>query len=422
MNRRDLDIDEQIERLKRRIQREVMARKAAEELLEQKSLEVFSANQKLQQVNSELNEALSANVKALNESEAERFTMFDHATSGIALVTQGRLVRINERLSSMLGLEERDVLEKPIIDFIFEEDRKLFKNSNSSNELVEIRLLRHPESMTWISVQSHPVKGQDGKYMYDVYMLDDIQQRKNAAARQELLVQQLQETNSQLEDFARIVSHDLKAPLNGIKTVIGWINESKASNLDEEFQNYLGLVTDRADKMYRLIDGVMQYSKAVNTEDDQTSIFNVGKAVEEAAQFMVVPKHIKIRIHGEFPEIRANWFKTKQLFSNLIDNAIRHIDKPLGEISITCSSTPLYWTFRVTDNGKGIKKEHFNKIFKIFSTMDTSGKHTGIGLSLVSKIVEQYGGEIGVDSEFGKYTTFKFTFNKETVSTDGKKT
>ena len=126
------------------------------------------------------------------------------------------------------------------------------------------------------------------------------------------------------------------------------------------------------------------------------------------------PDHIQITIDPDFPTIVAERTRMFQVFQNLISNAVKFLDKPRGEISVQCQEDGAYWKFSVADNGPGIEPRHQDRIFQIFQTLQSRDEveSTGIGLALVKKIVELYGGTIWVESTIGKGSTFSFTLQK----------
>ena len=126
------------------------------------------------------------------------------------------------------------------------------------------------------------------------------------------------------------------------------------------------------------------------------------------------PENIKVKVEGDFPTVITEKTRLEQVFQNLISNAGKYMDKPEGRIKIACSENENHWTFSVADNGPGIEEKHFKKIFQIFQTLAPRDEieSTGVGLSLVKKIVEMYGGNVWVESEVGKGSSFFFTLPK----------
>jgi two-component system, LuxR family, sensor kinase FixL len=140
----------------------------------------------------------------------------------------------------------------------------------------------------------------------------------------------------------------------------------------------------------------------------------LNKVIKEIIELLSPPENIKIIVNTELPTIKGEIIYIEQIYQNLISNAIKFMDKPEGEINISCSSQEDFWEFSVSDNGAGIDEKYFNKIFMIFQTLQPRDKFesTGIGLSIVKKIVETNGGKIWLESAINKGTTFYFTLPK----------
>jgi signal transduction histidine kinase len=128
------------------------------------------------------------------------------------------------------------------------------------------------------------------------------------------------------------------------------------------------------------------------------------------------PENIDITVENELPVLLCERAQILQVFQNLLGNAVKYMDKPRGQIRIDCVEEDAFWKFSVTDNGPGIEKRHFDRIFKLFQTLSPSEKveNTGIGLSIVKKIIELNGGSVSVESEVGEGSTFVFTLPKQT--------
>lgn len=253
-----------------------------------------------------------------------------------------------------------------------------------------------------------------------VWSFRDVTERVRAQEKQARLVQELErasqrfeKANKELNDFAHVVSHDLKAPLRGIRTLADWIATDCGEQLSAEGREQLGLLQCRAGRMQDLIDGILQYSRAGHVQDDRVRI-ELKSLVAEVVDMLAVPAHIEITVVDELPEVELERVRVFQVFQNLISNAIKYMDKPRGHITIGCQDGDGWWTFRVTDNGPGIDEKYHEKIFQLFQTLAPrdSCESTGIGLTLVKKIVELYGGEVWLESTPGEGSTFFFTLPK----------
>jgi len=229
---------------------------------------------------------------------------------------------------------------------------------------------------------------------------------------QELLVKELALQNQELNDYAHIVSHDLKSPLRSIEALVSWLKEDYGDAIGEEGTTQINLIVTHLEKMDALITGILNYSsidKEVHTERQ----LDLNELVTETVALMHLSDHIKIKIH-KLPTIMADRFKIQQLFQNLIGNAISSIDKPQGMIEVIARDLDDGYQFEIKDNGKGINPAYFHKIFQVFQKLENDSESTGIGLSIVKKIVHFYDGKIWLDSAEGVGTTFYFTLPQTT--------
>jgi signal transduction histidine kinase/drug/metabolite transporter superfamily protein YnfA len=245
------------------------------------------------------------------------------------------------------------------------------------------------------------------------HLKDEISEREKAEHKQTELLRELESANQELKDFAYIASHDLKAPLRAIKTLADWISTDYADKLDQDGQEQLKLLKQRVDRMHNLIDGILQYSRVGRVREKNVNV-QLDKLLPEIIDTLAPPANIKITVDTELPTIKCEETRITQVFQNLLSNAVKYMDKPEGSIRVGCSEEGESWKFSVSDNGPGIEKQHWERIFKIFQTLAPRDEFesTGIGLTVVKKIVEIYGGRIWLDSEVGKGTTFFFTFPK----------
>lgn len=233
---------------------------------------------------------------------------------------------------------------------------------------------------------------------------------KISRQREELL-KNLEKQNQELNDYAHMVSHDLKSPLRTINTLASWIVEDSDGRLDDETKKSLGLIQYNVEKMDLLIKGILDYSSVDKHEAENRNI-DCNQLLEEIIQTIMLPKNIEAQIMPNMPRIEGNYFRFRQLFQNIIENAVKYNDKEAGLIEIGCHEAKGEYTFHVKDNGKGIPKAYFDKIFNIFTKLDNNDNSSGIGLSIVKKIVSFYNGRIWLESTENEGTTFYFTLPK----------
>jgi light-regulated signal transduction histidine kinase (bacteriophytochrome) len=228
----------------------------------------------------------------------------------------------------------------------------------------------------------------------------------------------LERTNRELDKFASIVSHDLKAPLRAIGNLTEWIEEDAGAVLPASSQKNFGIIKQRVKRMEDLIQAILDYSKADKRVGDEMMV-DTGKLVHDISEFIGIAPNVKLTV-GDLPVMKTDKTRIQQVLSNLISNAVKHNDNPNPEVSITSVEEAKGWLFTVKDNGPGIEMQFHEKIFVIFQTLSRRDQveNTGVGLAIVKKIVEDHGGSIWVESDAGKGAEFKFFWPKEKKQKD----
>ncbi|MBU7585614.1 MAG: GHKL domain-containing protein [Nostoc sp. TH1S01] len=241
----------------------------------------------------------------------------------------------------------------------------------------------------------------------------EIVQRKKSQERMAELLQELKHTNQELNDFAYIVSHDLKAPLRGIGLLSEWLMNDYADKFDNEGKDLINKILIRVNKLQNLIDSILEYSRIGRIREEKREV-NLHNIVRDVIEILEPSKDIQIEISEIFPIIYCEKTKIEQVFQNLLSNAIKFLGKPQGKIIVGCTEEEDYWKISIADNGIGIEEKYFTKIFQIFQKLSPTpdSESTGIGLSIVKKIVEMYGGSIWLESQVDQGSTFFFTIKK----------
>jgi signal transduction histidine kinase/HAMP domain-containing protein len=230
-------------------------------------------------------------------------------------------------------------------------------------------------------------------------------------------VRDLRRSNKELQDFAYVAAHDLKAPLRGIGTLTDWIASDYADRFDEQGRQQLHLLKGRVSRLSELIDGILHYSE-IGRVVARLEAVDLNGLIPEVVALLDPPERVEVAIQGSLPVVVCEKIRVGQVFRNLIDNAIKYMDKAHGRIEIGCSEQSGFWRFFVSDNGPGIDARYFDKIFQMFQTLAPRDEResTGIGLAVVKKIVELCGGTIWVESRVGEGSTFFFTLPKRDLS------
>lgn len=229
--------------------------------------------------------------------------------------------------------------------------------------------------------------------------------------REELLLS-LEKQNKELNEYAHMVSHDLKAPLRSIDTLINWFIEDNQVMMNDANTKSLNLILSNVEKMDLLIKGILDYS-AIEKQNDDDRIIDLNILVDEILRTNSVQSHVDIQIKNELPKIFGNDFRFKQLFQNLIQNGIKYNNKENIEIEIGSTEDDNEFIFYIKDNGIGIQEKYQSKIFDIFSKLENNDSSSGIGLSIVKKIIDFYNGKIWLESQENKGTIFYFTIVRE---------
>ena len=231
----------------------------------------------------------------------------------------------------------------------------------------------------------------------------------------ESTIQQLNEANRELRELTFIAAHDLKTPMRGIGILAGMMAEDYHDKLDEKGRKSLDMLVGRARRMGNFIDGLVVYSKLGPAIGEKEEI-NLNDILKEVStELQASETNIEVTIETELPLVMAKRTHIVQVFRNLLDNAVKYMNKPEGQIKIGCVEEDGFWKFSVADNGPGIEERYFEKIFKIFQILSNrdDSESTGMGLAVVKKIVEMYGGRVWVQSEVGSGSTFFFTLPKQ---------
>jgi two-component system, sporulation sensor kinase E len=231
-------------------------------------------------------------------------------------------------------------------------------------------------------------------------------------SQKELLLQKLKHQNEQLNDYAHLVSHDLKSSLRSLSALLSWVKEDCSEKIGEESIGNLNLMEAKIEKMDQFLEDIINYSEIAKV-DLKISRIDLNELVNKIIGSIYIPQNIKVIVNGNLPVIKADARRFRQVFQNLIKNAVNFNNKENGLVEIGVEEAEDFYTFSIKDNGRGIPKEYHEKIFNTFTTLGYHEKSTGIGLSIVKRVLNLTGGEIWLESEISVGTTFYFTIPKK---------
>lgn len=327
------------------------------------------------------------------------------------------ILMINQSFSEISGYTETEILGKKGMDiFLVDKDAKILAEENKKRQRgtsnsYELKVkIKSGETRHWL-ISGAPNYNINGEVIGSIGIHLDITNLKNLQLQKENLLSKLEKSNNELQEYAHIVSHDLKSPLRSIDALIQWIKEDNKGKINEESLQNFSHIETTLEKMEQLISDVLEYS-SVGSDDSEKLNVDTDILIKEIIRILYVPDYIEVKVLNKLPVIKGDKTKLQQVFQNLISNSIKFIDKPKGIITIDVKSVGKFYQFSIKDNGIGIDEKFHDKIFKIFHSLNKSKESSGIGLSIVKKIINLYKGDIWLESKPGIGTIFYFTLKK----------
>ena len=360
----------------------------------------------------------------LKMSERRYRGLFESMMDGVVQTDgDGRYLEANDAFLEMVGYSLDELRGLTYRDITPEKwhgmDEQIMSNEierRGFSEEFEKEYIRKDGTVVPIAVRVWAGEGEAGRKEFWA-VIRDITQRKQNERIIEKSVRDLARSNEELKQFAYAASHDLQEPLRGMTGFSELLLERYGGKLEDDAHEFLSFIVDAAARMRRLINDLLSYSR-LNTRAKPFAKADVAEIIETAMLNLtaLIDEHDARIETGPMPTISCDRQQMTQLFQNLIGNSIKY--RRPGErprVSITVEEIPGYWLFRVQDNGIGIKEEFLDVIFQMFQRLHSKDEYegTGIGLAICRKIVERHGGEIWVESEYGKGARFSFTIAKD---------
>lgn len=356
---------------------------------------------------------------AFQESERHFSAAFDDSPIGMDLVDlNGRFLRVNAAYCKMLGYTSEQLQGKHIRDITYPDDlpadqqsMREFLTGKRRTYQTEKRYVCANGELLWALLNVTMVADAEGLPLHFVGQVQDITPLKRDEAELRQQADELARSNQELDEFAYIASHDLKTPLRGIDNLSKWIEEDASGSLSETSREHLRKLRQRVARLERLLDDLLQYSRAGHQLGDLMPI-QTGPLVRYIVEILAPPAGFVVNVAEDLPRIKTHKAPLELVFRNLIDNAIKHHDRTEGYIEVSAVSRGRFMEFCVSDDGPGIPSDYHVRIFRMFQTLKPRDEleSSGMGLAVVKKVVERQGGRVTVESHVGRGTTFRFTW------------
>ncbi len=290
---------------------------------------------------------------------------------------------------------------------LYEANKRLNKETEGQRKILEALSKA-------VALMEHGTTQQQGNQGFDPQRLvENIENQANKileiTAEKDVLLQNLERQNESLNNYAHMVSHDLKSPIRNIHSLLTWVYEDSCDDFKSGCKGSFELIFQNLSKMDSLIDGILKHA-TIDALEEKVKEVDLNQLIKEIERTIFVPDTVKIKIKGNLPTITTGKYRIEQLFKNLITNAVAATEgSKTGLVTLEAREQEDHWLFCIADNGKGIPKHLQMGIFDMFKKLENDANATGIGLALVKKIINHYEGDIWLSSEEGMGTTFYFT-------------
>lgn len=358
---------------------------------------------------------------ALNEVS----DLYNNAPCGYySLDKDGYFVKINDTGLSWLGYSREEIIgKKKFIDLIteegikvFEENFPVFKERGNIYDL-EYNMVRKDGSIFPVNLNATAITDSDGNYVMSRAIITDISERKQMEEKMKELITELKRSNQELQQFAYVASHDLQEPLRTIASFTQLLERRYKGKFDNDADEFMDYIVEASVRMKEQIDALLEYSR-VATKKKEFKPVDMNLILNETIQTLNTSiKESKAEIIiDKLPNVMGDGSQLQRVFQNIISNAIKFRKEEQLKIHISAQKDEKNneYIFSIEDTGIGIEKQYMERIFTIFQRLHTREEYhgTGIGLSIVKRVIERHGGRIWVESELGKGSTFYFTLPK----------
>lgn len=372
--------------------------------------------------------------RALRQSESRFRALADNVPGLFAYVNQDLVYEyVNEEFGRWFGIPAESYLGKHVSEtadpsVYMRIEQRARRALGGETVRFDEQLPDPVQGTRFVSGTYQPDMDERGNIRGFYALVSDVSDLRRAQNRVRRQAEELARSNQDLEDFAYVASHDLKAPLRTISALVGWVLEDLDGEVSEETEKHLTLIDSRTKRLERLLDDLLAFSRAGRPES-RTEIVDITDLVRGAAHTAGIPETFTMNVDVPVePQLTAA-APLELILRNLINNAVKHHDEEGGLIKVSVVDAGEYLEFSIADDGPGIEERFQEKIFQLFQTLKPRDKveGSGMGLALVRRLVEWQGGQVRVKSETDKRgSTFVFTWRKDWSENnelqDGKRT
>ncbi|WP_296618282.1 PAS domain S-box protein [Marivirga sp.] len=359
--------------------------------------------------------------QALKEAYEKENEILESISDAFVAVNKNlEFTYLNKKAEKFLDTKKEKVLGKNIWELVgYAKGSIADIELNKSLEKNEPRVFDYYNEYfkIWYNIKSYPTKSGLSIYFRDITQEKKYQDQLEKLNRElQLYTGKLEESNKELEQFAYIASHDLQEPLRMVSSFMMQLQKKYEDQLDDKAQTYINFAVDGTHRMRQIITDLLEFSRA-GTQNEKLEKLDLNEELAEVLSLFhtsINKKNIDLEIE-ELPEIFYSKTAIRQLFHNLIGNAIKYSNKnEKPKIEIKWNKNIKEFQFEIKDNGIGIDKKNHKKIFQIFQRLHSKSEYsgTGLGLAICKKLVERYGGNIWVQSQLGRGSSFFFTLPK----------
>lgn len=369
--------------------------------------------------NRELQEALHT----ARKSEERLRHVIEAAPNGMVIVDgRGRIVSANSSCGAIFGYDPSDLVGRPIEDLVPPRHRAAhpgFRDAFQRNPETramgrgrDLFGLRRDGTEIPVEIGLNPIESDEGPLV--LASIVEITERKSAEEMLARYTADLERSNKELDEFAYVASHDLRSPLEGIASLATWIEEDAGPLLPEGSRRHLGQIQQRVLRLRTLLDDLLEFSRAGRRETGVETV-NIEALLEDVIALLNPPSGFQIVIGPNMPELATLRTPLQHIFQNLIGNAIKHHGAETGRIEVSVEDRGDTFAFTVGDDGQGIDPIFHQRVFNMFETLRPRDQveGSGMGLAIIRKLVETYGGTISLDSALGEGARFTFTWRKD---------